>query len=184
MAFPNDMSRLAGTFINAVASKLSFSSDDNKAKAAHQMIRRTFVIPKATADAATSTTTAANAAPGSVVAPWTGRILGAKYLAGASVTASNTDYATLSIDVVANGLAGGASVAAFSATTKTTAGGGTGNLVAGQYAELALSNATAARFSRGAVIGPSIAKAGAGIAIPAGAFQVAVELEGVDEYEV
>lgn len=95
-------------------------------------------------------------------------IKAAYFIPDASLTSNSTNYATLSATVEDG--AGGAVGTAASVTTKTSGGGGSGNWTAGTPVALTL-GATLA-LTAGQVVKFGIAKAAAGVVVPAGRFQL------------
>lgn len=181
MAFPNDMSRIAAGLAKLEASNGESydAADDGPAKAARNLIRRTYMLEKAV-DGATSTTLAATAAP-CFRAARAGRVLGVHFVARGSLTADATNNATINAEKL-DGTGNSGSVFA-TANTAPVANGGVGNLAAGKSVSLTISNATIARYTAGQLIAPSYTKNGAGGAsIPAGTWVIDVEEEDVDGY--
>lgn len=176
MAFPNDMSRIAAAFSKIEGSN-SADYDGSVPKAARQLIRRTFKLYKPAADAMASTTTAYTAADGTYM-PAAGRILGAWVQPQSTLTASDTDYAT--VKVVKGDNAAGAETIMASVATTTTA---SGNWAAGVKEALTVSSTVAnTRIAKGEVLSFSIAKAGSGVVVPISSITVLVELEGTDDF--
>lgn len=177
MALPNDMSRIAEGLAKLEASSPTYTG--NPKNAARSLIRRTYVLRKPAVDGAAATTTAYTAAE-QIRMRCAGRVLGAYFCPAATLTASDSTYATIKV-VTADGAAG-AEVVAASASTTTT---GTGDFAAGRTEALTIS-ATAAdtRFVAGALLSFSIAKASTGVAVPAGVFSIDVEEEAPDGYSV
>lgn len=175
MALPNDVSRIAEGVSNYSGSNPNIT---NAKAAAKRLIRRTYVLRKPDADAMAADTTAYTAADQiRMAAP--GRVLGATIQPLSTLTASDSNYATINV-VTGDGAAGTAVVAA-SQTTKST--GGSGNWAAGASEALTLSSTLAdTRFVAGAVLSFNIAKASSGVVVPACTISVDVEEEGVDEY--
>lgn len=93
------------------------------------------------------------------------KVLRVYYLPGAALTADDTDYATITVSKYTS--AGGSKTTVATATTAIT--GGTGNWTAFVPMEITLS-ATAANLilQSGAMLTYEVAKAGSGVAIPAG----------------
>jgi len=177
---PNDMSRIADGLAKPEASNPTYVCDQGSTRAARNLIRRTIVLRKPDADAMAADATAYTAAD-QVRMRSAGRVLGAYIQPTATLTAHDTNYATVSVEK-GDG-AGGAGVVMASKTTKIT--GGTNDWAAGRTEALALS-ATLANFHfvAGAVIGFSIAKAAAGVVVGVCSICVDIEEEGVDGYAV
>lgn len=178
MAFPNDLSR-----ISAAVSKLegsnSASYDGSVPKAARQLIRRTFQLRKPAADAMAADTTAYTAAD-AVRMQRAGRILGAWIYPQSTLTAHDTNYATVKV-VKGDGAAGAETIMASVATTTT----GSGNWAAGVPEALTVSSTVAnTRIAKGEVLGFSIAKASSGVVVPICSITVEIELEGTDDFAV
>lgn len=95
-------------------------------------------------------------------------IKAAWFIPDASLTASDTNYATLTA-AIEDG-AGGAVGTAASRTTKTTGGSGSGNWTAG--VPVALTLGAAVSLTAGQVAKFSIAKTAAGVVVPAGRLQL------------
>jgi hypothetical protein len=102
-------------------------------------------------------------APGGNATP--AKVLRVYYLPAASLTAHDTNYATITVSKYT--AAGGSKTTVASATTAIT--GGTGNWTAFVPMEITLS-ATAANLilESGAILTYEVAKAASGVAIPAG----------------
>lgn len=178
MAFPNDMSRIA-----AGLSKLEGSNsgeyDGSVPKAARQIIRRTFQLRKPAADAMAADTTAYTAAD-AVRMQRAGRILGAWIYPQSTLTAHDSNYATVKV-VKGDGAAGAETIMASVATTTTASG----NWAAGVPEALTVSSTLAnTRIAKGEVLGFSIAKTGSGVVVPICAITVEIELEGTDDFAV
>ena len=110
-----------------------------------------------------------------------GRVLGAYIQPQSTLTAHDTNYAT--VNVVTGDGAAGAAVVAASVTTKIT--GGSGNWAAGATEALALTATQAdQRYAAGAVLSFNIAKAASGVAVPICTITVDVEEEGTDSYGI
>lgn len=173
MALPNDLTRCTDGVAGADASKTYTSTPK---KAARQLIRETFILAKAAVDGTAATTTAYTAGY-MVRMPRAARILGAAYLPIGTATADGTNYAT--IKVVKGDGAAGAEVIMASINTDVAGG----SLAAGVTKALTVTSTLAnTRIPAGSVLGFSIAKAGTGVAVPAGNFTVDVEWEDVDGY--
>lgn len=177
MAFPNDMSRIA-----AALSKLEGSNsgvyDGSVPKAARQIIRKVIKLRKPSADAMAADTTAYTAADQEYM-PYAARILGAYIQPQATLTAHDTNYAT--VNVVKGDNAGGAETVMASQTTKIT--GGSGNWAAGVKQALTVSSTVAnTRIAKGQVLGFSIAKASSGVVVPIHSITVILEVEGTDDF--
>lgn len=177
MAFPNDMSRIAAALSKAEGSN-SAEYDGSVPKAARQLIRRTFQLRKPAADSMAADTTAYTAAD-AVRMQRAGRILGAWIYPQSTLTAHDTNYATVNV-VKGDGAAGAETVMA-SQTTKIT--GGSGNWAAGVPEALTVSSTLAnTRIAKGEVLSFSIAKASSGVAVPICAITVEIEFEGTDDF--
>jgi hypothetical protein len=100
------------------------------------------------------------------------RIARAVYNPDATLTANTSNYATITLDV--DDGANGTPVAAKTLTTSTVAGGGTGNFVADTQVLWPASGDTASALTvaAGANIFLTVAKAGAGILVPAGVLEI------------
>lgn len=177
---PNDMSRIADGIAKAEASNPAYDADQGSTTPARNLIRRTYVLRKPDVDAMAADATVYTAAD-QIRMRCAGRILGANVQPQGTLTADDTDYATISVQK-ADGL-GGAGTVMASKTTKIT--GGTGDFAAGRSEALALSATLAnLHFTIGQVLSFAIAKAGAGVAVPVCTISVDVEEEGVDAYAV
>lgn len=177
MAIPNDMTRIASA-LSKIEGSNSGDYDGSVPKAAKQLIRRVFKLYKPAADAMATDTTAYTAADQTYM-PSAGRILGAWIQPQATLTAHDTNYAT--VNVVSADNAAGAAVVMASQTTKIT--GGSGNWAVGIKEALTVTSTVAERsFAKGAVLGFSIAKASSGVAVPICSITVLVELEGTDDF--
>lgn len=177
MAFPNDMSKIAGA-LSKLESSNSAEYTAAVPKVARQLIRRTFTLKKPAADAMATDTTAYTAAE-QIYVTRAFRVLGAWIQPLSTLTAHDTNYATVQV-VKGDGAAGAEAVAA-SVTTKIT--GGSGNWVAGATEAMTVSSTAAnTRFARGTVLSFSIAKASSGVAVPICEITVEVELEDVDAF--
>lgn len=133
----------------------------------------TFEVQRAV-DGAANTTTAETVVGYAVRAPGnatTSKVLKVLYLPGAALTADDTDYATITVSKYT--AAGGSKTTVATATTAIT--GGTGNWTAFVPMEITLS-ATAANLilQSGAMLTYEVAKAGSGVAIPAGKLVVVI----------
>ncbi len=175
MPLPNDVERIAKALANLESSSTEYTG--SKSLAAKRLIRHSKLFEKTAADAMASTTTAHTASPGMVM-PCAGRLLGAYFVPHGSATADNTNNATLQVEK-SDGAGGSATVMA----SKTTNVAGTGNLAAGVKKALTLSATEAnTRFAKGDLIAPSITKAGTGVVVPIGSWQIDYEEEGTDDY--
>lgn len=178
---PNDMSHIADGIAKPEASNADlYDHAQGSTGPARNLIRRTYVLRKPAVDAMAADTTAYTAAD-QIRMRCAGRILGVNVQPQGSLTANDTDYATISVQK-ADGL-GGAGTIMASKTTKIT--GGTGDFAAGRSEALALSATVAnTRFAVGSVLGFAIAKAGSGVAVPVCTISVDIEEEGTDAYAV
>lgn len=93
------------------------------------------------------------------------RVKAVYFLPEATLTASDTDYATISL--VKNDAAAGSETTVASLTTETAVTGGTGDLAVKTAYELTLVPA-ATSLDAGQGLGFKIAKAGDGVVVPAG----------------
>lgn len=179
MPIPNDLQAVAGFVANCVGSQSNFTGD--KRAAARALIRKTYDIGvKAAVDGAAGTTTAG---AGTLCLPMSkpGRVIGAKFIPDAALTANDTNYATLQLEK-RDGL-GGAAVVVASRTTQITGGGG--NMAQLVNYPLVISTTVATtQFAAGAILTVSITKQGTGVAVPAGSWAVDIEEEGPDAYPV
>lgn len=177
MTTPNDMSRIADG-LGALETGNSASYTANPRKSARQLVRQIVTIVKPAADAMASTTTAGTASIQTWM-PRAGRVIAAKILPTAALTADNTNYATVSL-----GKHDGAGGAVTTMASRATTVADSGSWVAGTEVNLTLS-ATLANtyFAKGDVLGFAIAKAGTGVAVPISTLVVYVEWEGADDYE-
>lgn len=179
MAIPNDMTRIASG-LSKVDGSNSGDYDGSVPKAARQLIRRAFKLYKPAADSMATDTTAYTAADQTYM-PAAGRILGAWIQPQSTLTAHDTNYAT--VNVVSADNAAGSAVVMASQTTKIT--GGSGNWAAGVKEALTVTSTEADRhFDKGDVLSFSIAKASSGVAVPICSITVYVELEGTDDFAV
>lgn len=112
-------------------------------------------------DAAASTTTAETVVGCSVQQ---GKLVRAYYVPAASLTASDTNYATITISRYT--AAGGSKTTIASVTTMTTASGGSGNWTA--FVPVPIPLASDAALQAPATITYEVAKAGSGVQLPAG----------------
>jgi hypothetical protein len=176
MPLPNDLSRACDEISKLASSNPEYTGA--KKKAARQLARESYEFEKLAADGAAATTTLYTAAAG-FRAPRDGRLLGAYFIPHAALVGDNANNATLNMNK-SDG-AGGAATNMAGSTTNVAYG----NFVAGGIKTLAL-NATLAntRFTKGQLISPSIAKSGTGVVVPDGTWQIDVEYEGTDDYEV
>jgi hypothetical protein len=117
---------------------------------------------KAAADGAASTATAETAF---YRAPVAGTIIAAYFTPSAALTASDTDYATLSL--AKRDGAGGSSAAVASKATNTA---GSGSWTA--FVPVSLGTISNAALAAGNVLTLAIAKAGSGVAVPSGQLTV------------
>jgi hypothetical protein len=138
------------------------------------LTRNVLVIGKAAADGAAGDTT------NLCTVPLDAKFLvtGAYIMPGGALTAHDTNYATVVLDV--DDGAGGSATTLASNTTKTAGGGGTGNWTAGTAIEMTLTATIADRIIDGATarkwLGINIAKAGTGVAVPISAFWLKLKL--------
>jgi len=175
MAFPNDMSRIAGGLGKLEASSTQY--DATAREAARNLIRREYVLVKPAADAMASTATAYTAAF-QIRMPRAAKILAAYIMPTAALTADDTNYATVSVQK-GDG-AGGAGTVMASVTTQTT---GSGNWAAGVPEAMTVSATLAnTRIARGEVLGFAITKTGTGVVVPICTIEVELELEGLDAH--
>lgn len=178
MALPNDLSRTADGLAQLQSSVPGYSSD--KKKAARALIRSEQLLIKPAADAMAADTTAYTAAMQRAIKKPI-RVLGATIQPQSTLTAHDTNYAT--VKVVKGDGAGGAEVICASVTTQIT--GGSGNWTAGASEALTLSaTEDNTRIPSGGVLGFSIAKAGTGVVVPICTITVFYEEEGDDGFEV
>ena len=176
MAFPNDMSRIASA-LSKVEGSNGGDYDGPVPMAARQLIRKVIKLRKPAADSMATDTTAYTAADQEYM-PCAGRILGAWIQPQSTLTAHDSNYATVNV-VSADNAAGTAVVMASAATTTT----GTGNWAAGVKEAMTVTSTVAdRRFAKGAVLGFSIAKASSGVVVPISSITVLVELEGTDDF--
>lgn len=178
MAFPNDMFRIASA-LSKIEGSNSGEYDGSVPKAARQLIRRTFQLRKPAADAMATDTTAYTAAD-AVRMQRAGRILGAWVYPQSTLTAHDSNYATVKV-VKGDGAAGAETIMASVATTTT----GSGNWAAGVHEALTVSSTLAnTRIAKGEVLGFSIAKAASGVVVPICCITVEIEFEGTDDFAV
>lgn len=177
MALPNDISRMCDELVKMASSALNFTG--SKKKAARTFARRSWTFEKAAADAMAADATA-HTASASFRAPCDGFLLGAYYNSRGTLTAHASNNAVLTMNK-----SDGAGGAATAMATGTTTAGGTGSFVAGGIASLTVSATVAnRRFTKGQLLSFAIAKGASGVVVPIGLFQIDVELEGLDDYEV
>lgn len=180
MAFPNDMSKIAGALAKLEASSGAYDSTQASRGPARNLIRYEVPLIKPAADAMAADTTAYTAALHRRL-PRAARILGAYVMPQGSLTSNDSNYAT--IKVVKGDGAGGAET--IMASVATTATGGSGTWAAGVPEVLSVSATPAnTRIARGEVLGFSIAKTGSGVVVPICSIVVELELEGEDAYGV
>lgn len=179
MAYPNDMSRIANSIGNDDRSSAAYSATQGSKEAARNLIRREFILVKPAADAMAADTTAYTAAF-QIRMTRAAKIIGAYVNPQATLTANDTNYATIKVQK-GDGAGGAGTDMATLATTTT----GSGNWAAG-VPEVMTVSATLAdtRIARGEVLGLAIAKAGSGVAVPICSITVELELEGTDAYGV
>lgn len=178
MAFPNDMSKLAAGLAKLEGSN-SADYTASVPKVARQLIRRTFQLRKPAADAMASDTTAYTAAD-QIYMTRAGRILGAWIVPQSTLTAHDSNYATVKV-VKGDGAAGAETIMASVATTTTASG----NWAAGVPEALTVSSTVAnTRIARGNVLSFSIAKAASGVVVPICSIAVEIEFEDVDNFNV
>lgn len=179
MALPNDASRISDGVAMLEESRPGYTGSRGPKNAARRLIRRTIVLEKAAADGAAATATTSDAAPG-FVAPTDGRLLGAKFLPHAALTADPTNNATLSVDK-----RDGAGGAATQMATGTTTAGGTGSFVTAVPVALTLSATLAnLRWAKNQLVSFAISKGGTGVVVPAGSWVIDIEEESSDAYPV
>ena len=177
---PNDMQRISESL--AAREKSNGGLYDHEVKqAARRLVRRTYVLRKPAADGAANTTTAYTAAD-QIRMPVACRVLGVNVQPQGALAGDDTDYAT--INVVKGDGAGGAQVVCATRTTKVT--GGSNTWAAGATVNIPVSATIAdTRIPKGGVLSFSIAKGGAGKAVPICAISVDVEEEdSLDGYKV
>lgn len=95
-----------------------------------------------------------------------GRLIGVRYVPGAALTADNTNYATITVSK--RDSAGGTKTTVASRTTQVT---GSGSWTAFVPVELTLA-AAADILNAGGTLTFEIAKAGTGVVVPAGTFEL------------
>lgn len=179
MAFPNDMSKIAGALAKLEASSGAYDDTQAARAPARNLIRREFVLVKPAADAMAADTTAYTAAF-QVRMTRAARILGAYIVPQSTLTAHASNFATVKV-VKGDGAAGAETIMA-SVTTEIT---GSGNWAAGVPEALTVSSTPAnTRIARGEILGFSIAKAASGVVVPISTVVVELELEGTDAYGV
>ena len=175
----NDSSLIARAIAALVGADRDKSADTRAVANAigKRVIRKTVHLAvKAAADGAASTATAETAVS-SVYFPTPFRVIGARYVPDAGVTADNTNNATINVNR-RDGIGGAAAVAA-SLTTNVAAG----NMVQYQPKPFTVSAvAGAAQGPANGILTFSIAKSGTGVVIPAGTLFVDIEEEGIDGY--
>lgn len=177
MAFPNDMSRIAKGLGKLEASSASYDATKASDEAARNLIRREFILVKPAADSMAADTTAYTAAF-MVRMTRAAKILGAYIVPQATLTAHDTNYATIKVQK-GDGAGGAGTDMATLATTTT----GSGNWAAGAPEVMTVTSTLAdSRIARGEVLGLAIAKAGTGVVVPICTIVVELELEGVDAY--
>lgn len=179
MAYPNDASRISDGVAMIEESNPKYTGAKGPKNAARRLIRRTIVLEKAAADGGAGTATTSDAAP-AFVAPTDGRLLGAKFVPHAALTADPTNNATLSVDK-----RDGAGGAATQMATGTTTAGGTGSFVAAVPVALTPSAVAATvRWAKNQLVSFAISKAGTGVIVPAGSWVIDIEEESADAYPV
>jgi hypothetical protein len=176
MAFPNDISRICDQLAKLASSASDFVG--SKKAASRALARETHTFEKAAADGAAATATLYTATPG-FRARADGRLLGAYFIPHGALVADNVNNATLTVNK-SDGLGGAATAMA----SKITNAAGTGNLTAGVVEKLDSAALAATQFTKGQWISPSIAKTGTGAIVPDGTWQIDIEYEGLDDYEV
>jgi hypothetical protein len=178
MAFPNDMSRIAAA-LSKVEGSNSANYDGSVPKAARQIIRKVVKLRKPAADAMAADTTAYTAADQEYM-PYAARILGAWIQPQGTLTAHDTNYATVKV-VKGDNAAGSETIMASVATTTT----GSGNWAVGIKEALTVSSTVAnTRIAKGEVLAFSIAKASSGVVVPICSITVLLEVEGTDDFAV
>ena len=176
----NDMRRIVTGLTRIENSSPEY--DGSKKDAAVTLIRRTLKFATAALNANASNLVAPNATTSQERAIANGRVLGAIFLPTANVTAAGGDNGTVALAKLhANGVT--ATPALASATSNTSANGGTGNLVIGVGATLTVADGANARFTKGQILAPELTQNASGVALPTGTLVVDVELEGpADDY--
>ncbi len=185
MAFPNDSSRIAQALVNLESGALGYTSTvpAGPAKAAQSLIRRTYCIPQVASVLANGDDAiVANVAP-SVFFKNPVRVLGVTIQNRVAATAHADNYMNFSLKPVSSVGVIGNTIATF--TTKTTASGGTGNLVAGQKFSLTVDTANSNnRVAANTWVGVAVAPTASGVAVGATSWAIDVEEEGPDGYSV
>lgn len=184
MAYPNDMSRIAGA-LSRIEGSNSSEYDTTPKDAARTLIRRTVRFETASVHANGANAVAPNAGPAERMIA-NGRVLGAYFIPRVAATAAGADNAVMAVKTLH---ANGATAATLATqTTNTTANGGTGSLVVGVPVSLTVATANSgddARFTKGTVVGVTVTQAGNGVAMGAGTFVVDIELEGnASDYQI
>jgi hypothetical protein len=185
MAFPNDSSRIARALVNLESGTSDYTSTtpSGPTKAARSLIRKTYCLTEVPSVLANGDNAiVANAAP-SVYFKNAVRVLGVTVQNRTSLTSSIANIQTLSLKPVSNVGVIGNTIATM--TTKTSASGGTGNLVPGQKFSLTVQTANGDdRVAAGTWVGVAIAPSSSGVAIGATSWAIDVEEEGPDGYAV
>lgn len=165
----NELKRLGETiwgFLSANALSTSSGDTEFTRDDARVLTRQVFTWNFA-ADAAAATTTNQTL----MTMPYGGRVISAKVVGDAALTANDTNNATLDVNV-------GAAGALTTAATVTTSTGGSGSWVADTPEDLPLSSTDSDRtFDPGEVLNYDRAKAGTGVVIPDHALTVEIEWE-------
>lgn len=171
----NDQKRMAEALSKIESSNPEYTG--NVQKNAATFIRRTITLQTAATNANGSNAIAANASLSQWRAPGNGRVVQAHFNPSATATANATDYATVEVDALySNGSP--LAVARATQTTKPTANGGVGSLVAGAPVALTAAQGANARFTQGQSLAPKVSMSGSGVAMAVGSITVVVELEG------
>jgi len=177
MAFPNDMSQIAGALGRLEGSSAEY--DSTSKEAARNIIRVQFTLRKPAADSMASDTTAYTAADMHRMFR-AAKLLAAYVNPQATLTSNDTNYATVKL-VKGDGAGGAETIMASVATTTTDSG----SWAAGVPEALTLSATEAnTRIARGELLGFSIAKAASGVVVPICTITAYLELEDVDAYGV
>ncbi len=185
MTFPNDSSRIAKALVNleSGASDYTSTTPSGPAKGAQSLIRKTYQITQVASVLANGDDAiVANNAP-SIYFKNPVRVLGVTIQNRVAVTSNAANYMNFSLKPVSNVGVIGNTIATF--TTKTSASGGTGNLVAGQKFSLTVDTANSNdRVAAGTWVGVAVAPTASGVAVGATSWAIDVEEEGPDGYAV
>jgi len=177
MAFPNDMSRVAKGLGKLEQSSGAYDATKGADEAARNLIRREYILVKPAADAMASTATAYTAAF-QIRMPRAAKILAAHVNPQSTLTADDTNFATIKVQK-GDGAGGAGTDMATLATTTT----GSGNWAAGVPEAMTVSATLAdTRIARGEVLSFAITKSGTGVVVPICSITVEIELEGVDAH--